>query len=97
VAASCPPGRDGCSRPQILHVVFAIILPVHALDGCAWGLTAVGFARRGGRPVETADIIIPVERYALVYQVPVRLRDRGGQGPGNRDAEDSPVTVEAAI
>jgi DNA-binding GntR family transcriptional regulator len=24
------------------------------------------------RPVETADIIIPVERYALVYQVPVR-------------------------
>jgi hypothetical protein len=23
-------------------------------------------------PVETADIIIPVERYALVYQVPVR-------------------------
>jgi hypothetical protein len=29
---------------QILHVVFAIILPVHALDGCAWALTAVGFA-----------------------------------------------------
>ncbi len=24
------------------------------------------------RPVETADIIIPVERYALVYEVPVR-------------------------
>ena len=23
-------------------------------------------------PVETADIIIPAERYALVYQVPVR-------------------------
>ena len=29
---------------QVLHVVFAIIVPVHALDGCAWGLTAVGFA-----------------------------------------------------
>lgn len=29
---------------QILHVVFAIIVPVHALDGLAWGLTAVGFA-----------------------------------------------------
>jgi hypothetical protein len=24
------------------------------------------------RPVETSDIIIPVDRYALVYQVPVR-------------------------
>jgi hypothetical protein len=29
---------------QVLHVVFAIIIPVHALDGLAWGLTAVGFA-----------------------------------------------------
>jgi hypothetical protein len=29
---------------QLLHVVFAVIIPVHALDGCAWGLTAVGFA-----------------------------------------------------
>jgi hypothetical protein len=29
---------------QILHVVFAIIVPVHALNGLAWGLTAVGFA-----------------------------------------------------
>jgi hypothetical protein len=29
---------------QILHVVFAVIVPVHALDGLAWGLTAVGFA-----------------------------------------------------
>ena len=29
---------------QLLHVVFAIIVPVHALDGLAWGLTAVGFA-----------------------------------------------------
>ena len=24
------------------------------------------------RAVETADIVIPVERYALVYEVPVR-------------------------
>jgi hypothetical protein len=29
---------------QILHFVFAVIAPVHALDGCAWALTAVGFA-----------------------------------------------------
>lgn len=29
---------------QILHFVFAVIAPNHALDGCAWGLTAVGFA-----------------------------------------------------
>lgn len=29
---------------QLLHVVFAIVVPVHALDGLAWGLTAVGFA-----------------------------------------------------
>jgi GntR family transcriptional regulator len=24
------------------------------------------------RPVETADIILPVERYSLVYEIPVR-------------------------
>jgi len=29
---------------QILHLVFAVIVPVHLLDGCAWGLTAVAFA-----------------------------------------------------
>jgi hypothetical protein len=29
---------------QILHFTFAVIAPVHVLDGCAWGLTAVGFA-----------------------------------------------------
>ena len=29
---------------QILHFIFAVIVPVHALDGVAWGLTAVGFA-----------------------------------------------------
>lgn len=29
---------------QVLHLVFAVIIPNHALDGCAWGLTAVGFA-----------------------------------------------------
>lgn len=29
---------------QLLHLVFAVIIPVHALDGFAWGLTAVGFA-----------------------------------------------------
>ena len=29
---------------QVLHFIFAVIVPVHALDGLAWGLTAVGFA-----------------------------------------------------
>ncbi len=29
---------------QVLHFVFAVIVPVPALDGCAWGLTAVAFA-----------------------------------------------------
>jgi hypothetical protein len=29
---------------QLLHFVFAIAIPVDALDGCAWGLAAVGFA-----------------------------------------------------
>ena len=43
--ASSPPGRRCCSAAsQVLHFVFAVIVPVHALDGCAWGLTAVGFA-----------------------------------------------------
>jgi hypothetical protein len=29
---------------QILHFVFAVVVPNQALDGCAWGLTAVAFA-----------------------------------------------------
>jgi hypothetical protein len=29
---------------QPLHFVFAVIAPVHALDGLAWALTAIGFA-----------------------------------------------------
>jgi hypothetical protein len=29
---------------QPLHLVFAVIAPVHPLDALAWGLTAVGFA-----------------------------------------------------
>jgi hypothetical protein len=32
----------GVSQP--LHFVFAVAIPMHALDGCAWGLTTVGFA-----------------------------------------------------
>jgi hypothetical protein len=28
---------------QVLHFVFAVVIQVHALDGLAWGLTAVGF------------------------------------------------------
>jgi hypothetical protein len=29
---------------QVLHFVFAVVMPVQVLDGCAWGLTAVAFA-----------------------------------------------------
>ena len=29
---------------QILHFIFAVIVPIQALDGLAWGLTALGFA-----------------------------------------------------
>jgi hypothetical protein len=29
---------------QLLHFVFAVIVPVQVLDGCAWGLTSVAFA-----------------------------------------------------
>jgi DNA-binding GntR family transcriptional regulator len=39
------------------------------------GATVLTIARTyhaAERPVETADIVIPVERYALVYEVPVR-------------------------
>jgi hypothetical protein len=36
---------------QPLHLVFAVVVPNHLLDACAWGLTAVGFgmvARHAG-------------------------------------------------
>jgi hypothetical protein len=29
---------------QPMHLVFAVFVPNHPLDGCAWALTAVGFA-----------------------------------------------------
>lgn len=29
---------------QFLHLLFAVFVPNHALDGAAWGLTAIGFA-----------------------------------------------------
>jgi hypothetical protein len=29
---------------QVLHFTFAVVAPIHVLDGCAWGLTAVAFA-----------------------------------------------------
>ena len=29
---------------QVLHFIFAVVVPVPALDGLAWGLTTVGFA-----------------------------------------------------
>ena len=44
--------------------------PLKAKAG-ALVLTIARTYRTADRPVETADIIIPVERYALVYEVPV--------------------------
>ena len=35
-------------------------------------LTIARVYRTAERPVETADIVIPVERCSLVYEVPVR-------------------------
>jgi GntR family transcriptional regulator len=35
-------------------------------------LTIARVYRTDERPVETVDIVIPVERYSLVYEVPVR-------------------------
>jgi hypothetical protein len=32
---------------QVLHVLFAVIVPVHALDGLAWGSDRGGLRRRG--------------------------------------------------
>jgi len=32
------------SVSQPLHAFFALVVPNHPLDGCAWALTAVGFA-----------------------------------------------------
>lgn len=44
--AGIVPGWAGAvlSVSQPLHFVFAVVAPNHLLDGCAWGLTAVGFA-----------------------------------------------------
>jgi len=44
--------------------------PLKAKAG-ALVLTIARTYRTAERPVETADVIIPVERYALVYEVPV--------------------------
>jgi hypothetical protein len=40
------PGWAGLllSGSQPLHAFFALVVPNHLLDSCAWGLTAVGFA-----------------------------------------------------
>jgi hypothetical protein len=43
-------------------------------------LTIARVYRTEERAVETADIIIPVERYSLVYDVPVKLRPPGIEG-----------------
>jgi DNA-binding GntR family transcriptional regulator len=40
------------------------------------------------RPVEAADIVIPVERYSLVYEIPVEL------GPGNARAAGARCVVQ---
>ena len=42
-------------------------------------LTITRTYHTGERAVETADIVIPVERYALVYEIPVGLPGRRAQ------------------
>jgi hypothetical protein len=41
---------------QVLHLFFAVIVPVPALDGLAWGLTAVGFAVAGWTLLSGPDV-----------------------------------------
>jgi hypothetical protein len=43
-------------------------------------LTIIRTYRTSERPVETADIVLPVERYALVYEIPVTKLPPGGGG-----------------
>jgi len=45
-------------------------------------LTICRTYRTDERAVETADIVIPVERYSLVYEIPVRLPHRLVRPPG---------------
>jgi hypothetical protein len=44
--ASIVPGWAGLllAISQPLHFVFAVVTPNHLLDGCAWGLAAIGYA-----------------------------------------------------
>jgi hypothetical protein len=39
---------------QPLHLLFAVVVPNHLLDGLAWGLTALGFAVAAATLVKTA-------------------------------------------
>ncbi len=39
---------------QPLHLVFAVFIPNHVLDGAAWAVTAVGFAAAGVAWAKTA-------------------------------------------
>jgi hypothetical protein len=40
---------------QPLHVFFALVVPDHLLDGCSWGLAAVGFGVAAAAVLRTSD------------------------------------------
>jgi hypothetical protein len=40
---------------QPLHLVFAVVVPNHLLDGLAWGLTALGFAAVAATPMKSSS------------------------------------------
>jgi DNA-binding GntR family transcriptional regulator len=62
-----PPAPPARARPALASEVERL----HIRPG-GIVLTIARIYRTDQRAVETADIIIPVERYALVYDVPVR-------------------------
>ncbi len=59
-------------------------------------LTITRTYRTDERAVETADIVIPVERYALVYEVPVRLPAPDAERPASRSRRDASARCGSA-
>jgi len=58
-------------------------------------LTIARTYRTGERAVETADIVIPVERYSLVYEVPVQLGPAPGAAAAASRSWRPPLTTAA--
>ncbi len=70
----CPPVRTSCPNLSASAVAARPALASEAERlGIRPGGIVLTIARvyyTADRPVETADIVIPVERYSLVYEVP---------------------------